>query len=183
MPTSSSRDWIEKQYLDRILTLWRGENAKISDVKILHNEKAQISSFPHPTKKQHDCMTSTPSVAKDKHTVGVTGTPANDKDAPSFDARLSFDRFVVGKSNEMAFAVAKRVADENEISFNPLVLYGGVGLGKTHLMQAIALEIQKNIPKKRCFILVQKSLCITSFGRYVIRIPSVLKSNFALLTF
>ena len=153
VPTSSSRDWIENQYLDRILTLWRGENAKISDVKILLNEKAQISSFPHPTKKQHDSMTSTPSVAKDKHIVGVTGSSATDKEAACFDARLSFDRFVVGKSNEMAFAVAKRVADENEISFNPLVLYGGVGLGKTHLMQAIALEIQKKHPEKKVLYL------------------------------
>ena len=59
-------------------------------------------------------------------------------------------------ANPMQYAAAKRVADEIELSFNPLVLYGGVGLGKTHLMQAIALEIQKQDPRKRYYTLLLK---------------------------
>ena len=62
------------------------------------------------------------------------------------DARFTFDSFVVGKPNELAHAAARRVAEGGPVTFNPLFLYGGVGLGKTHLMHAIAHEIQRRDP-------------------------------------
>lgn len=63
------------------------------------------------------------------------------------DERFTFDRFVVGKPNELAHAAAKRVAEGGPVTFNPLFLYGGVGLGKTHLMHAIAWELQSSQPE------------------------------------
>jgi chromosomal replication initiator protein len=69
------------------------------------------------------------------------------------DPNLSFDNFVVGASNELAYAAAKRIAEADRVSFNPLFLYGGVGLGKTHLMHAIALEIKKNWPERKVLYL------------------------------
>ncbi len=76
-----------------------------------------------------------------------TRAPQDDtlQSAP-LDAKLCFDNFVVGKPNELAHAAARRVAEGGDVTFNPLFLYGGVGLGKTHLMQAIAWELQDRRP-------------------------------------
>ncbi len=63
------------------------------------------------------------------------------------DARFTFDTFIVGKPNELANAAARRVAEGGPVTFNPLFLYGGVGLGKTHLMHAIAHELQRRSPE------------------------------------
>ncbi len=63
------------------------------------------------------------------------------------DERFSFETFVVGKPNELAHAAARRVAEGGPTTFNPLFLYGGVGLGKTHLMHAIAWELKNSHPE------------------------------------
>ncbi len=65
------------------------------------------------------------------------------------DPRFNFDNFIVGKSNEFAYAAAKRVAESDKVFFNPLFLFGGVGLGKTHLMHAVAWDIQERHPKRK----------------------------------
>ncbi|MEM8729161.1 MAG: chromosomal replication initiator protein DnaA [Pseudomonadota bacterium] len=67
--------------------------------------------------------------------------------AAPLDARFTFDSFVVGKPNELAHAAARRVSEGGMVTLNPLVLYGGVGLGKTHLMHAIAWELQAKHPE------------------------------------
>jgi chromosomal replication initiator protein len=71
----------------------------------------------------------------------------------SLDGRLTFDSFVVGKPNELAHAAARRVAEGGPVTFNPLFLYGGVGLGKTHLIHAIAHELQARQPDLRVLYL------------------------------
>ncbi len=67
--------------------------------------------------------------------------------------RFTFDTFVVGSSNEFAHAAARRVAEAPSRSYNPLFLYGGVGLGKTHLMHAIAHEVRRRSPEMRVLYL------------------------------
>ncbi|MHA1558305.1 MAG: chromosomal replication initiator protein DnaA, partial [Alphaproteobacteria bacterium] len=71
----------------------------------------------------------------------------------ALDKRFTFENFVVGKPNELAFAAALRVAESCKLKFNPLFLYGGVGLGKTHLMHAIAWHIQKTHPNRKVMYL------------------------------
>ena len=66
-----------------------------------------------------------------------------------FVAQYTFDNFVVGKSNEYAHAVARAVAENPGTKYNPVFLWGGVGLGKTHLMHAIGNMLQRNFPEKR----------------------------------
>jgi len=80
----------------------------------------------------------------------ASARPARSTDSPlhsaPLDDRFRFDSFVVGKPNQLAHAAARRVAEGGETTFNPLFLYGGVGLGKTHLMHAIAWELVENRP-------------------------------------
>jgi chromosomal replication initiator protein len=71
----------------------------------------------------------------------------------SFNPKYTFGSFVDGKSNEFASAAAKRVAEKPAESYNPLFVYGGVGLGKTHLLHAIGHEIQRSRPQLRVLYL------------------------------
>jgi chromosomal replication initiator protein len=73
--------------------------------------------------------------------------------AAPLDARFTFDSFVVGKPNELAHAAARRVAEGGAVTFNPLFLYGGVGLGKTHLMHAIAHELSARLGENKVLYL------------------------------
>ena len=66
-----------------------------------------------------------------------------------FEEKYTFDNFVIGGSNEIAFAAAKAVADDPGVKHNPLFIYGGVGLGKTHIMHAVGNNILKKSPNKK----------------------------------
>ena len=67
----------------------------------------------------------------------------------SFVSQYTFENFVVGKSNDYAEAVARAVADNPGTKYNPVFLWGGVGLGKTHLMHAIGNRLTRNFPEKK----------------------------------
>jgi chromosomal replication initiator protein len=73
------------------------------------------------------------------------------------NARYTFESFVVGKSNEFAHAASRAVAEQPSKAYNPLFLYGGVGMGKTHLMHAIGHTIKKRNPAMRlCYVSAEK---------------------------
>jgi len=76
-----------------------------------------------------------------------------EKEKNTFDSKHSFENFMVAKSNEMAYEAALQVAKSNEIIFNPLFIYGNVGLGKTHLMKSIALYKSQHFPKQKTLYL------------------------------
>lgn len=77
----------------------------------------------------------------------MASNPTDAFQAAPLDKRFTFDTFVVGKPNELAHAAARRVSEGGPVTFNPLFLYGGVGLGKTHLMHAIAWELRARQPE------------------------------------
>lgn len=82
---------------------------------------------------------------------------------------LTFDNFVIGKANQLAFAAATQVAELPGVSYNPLFIYGGVGLGKTHLAQAIGNQILKNKP--------QAKVCYMHAERYVADVVRAYQTN------
>ena len=82
---------------------------------------------------------------------------------------LTFDNFVTGKANQLAFAAATQVAELPGASYNPLFIYGGVGLGKTHLVQAIGNQIKTNNPKAK--------ICYMHAERYVSDVVRAYQSN------
>lgn len=75
--------------------------------------------------------------------------PRQSQPANNLNAEFTFDTFVEGKSNEIAKAAALQVASNSGVAYNPLLLYGGVGLGKTHLMQAVGNELARANPDLR----------------------------------
>ncbi len=82
---------------------------------------------------------------------------------------LTFDNFVIGKANQLAFAAATQVAGQPGTSYNPLFIYGGVGLGKTHLLQAIGNQIRLNNP--------QIKICYMHAERYVADVVRAYQTN------
>jgi chromosomal replication initiator protein len=74
--------------------------------------------------------------------ISLSPPPTVDLPTSIFNPRYRFETFVVGKSNELAFAASKSIAENPAGSFNPLFIYGGAGLGKTHLIQAIGQQLR-----------------------------------------
>ena len=69
---------------------------------------------------------------------------------PKFNPKYTFDNFVVGKSNQFVYAASRNIAENPNGRINPLFIYGGVGLGKTHLMHAIGNYLAKTRPELKC---------------------------------
>lgn len=134
------RDWVERRYSDVILRILSSEKPALKYRFITKSgrpgrEKPQQPSLPIVVSKEEE--------------EAVKPVKAAGKYDGMFNSKYSFDSFVVGKSNQFAYAVCQSVARNPGNLHNPVFIYGGVGLGKTHLMQAIGQSLIKNTPKSR----------------------------------
>ncbi len=150
VPTKFMKDWIHTHYSDRILTILKNDNIPVSSI-FFELQKFKTTKEPLNNNLEKTTTSSKPSTHT-KYSSDESGDHNSMLGAP-LDPNLSFDNFVVGGSNELAYAAAKRITEVERVSFNPLFLYGGVGLGKTHLMHAMALEIKKNWPERKVLYL------------------------------
>ena len=91
----------------------------------------------------------TPSSSRSPGDSGEGRTPAGNPSSQALNERYTFDTFVIGKSNELAAAAAHAAAESPGKTYNPLFIYGATGLGKTHLMQAIAQQVIGRQPETR----------------------------------
>ena len=140
-PTRFMRDWVNSHYGERLRAFWQGENDKVQEVEILVRPPQPVTR----PKLAEEADAAEPASTAES---GASGGSGRDIGSP-LDPRFRFDSFVVGRSNELAYAAARRVAESSTVRFNPLFLYGGVGLGKTHLMHAIAWHIREREPARR----------------------------------
>lgn len=155
VPSRFMRDWVVANYLDRLKELWAGENVGVRSVDILiqptMKTKSDEEAGGQETGLEGDALAATTGngdVKAGRNGADQTGWESGSQIAAPLDNRFRFDQFVVGKPNEFAYAAARRVAEAQSVPFNPLFLYGGVGLGKTHLMNAIAWEILERDPSR-----------------------------------
>lgn len=138
VPTIFFGDWVQRNYGDHIRSQLTsaGEAVERLEFAVGSAQLEPRAPAPKPAPK----------------TVRAR-VPDEELPGAPLDARFTFDTFVVGKPNELAHAAARRVAEGGPVTFNPLFLYGGVGLGKTHLMHAIAHELQVRRPDLRVLYL------------------------------
>ena len=126
-----ARERVTSQYADRLRVISAAEFGEVKKVEV----RVAAQSAPRMSQQR-------PSQEKSGVKSGAEALGAG------LDPRYTFANFVVGKPNELAFAVARRTAESATVAFNPLFLYGGVGLGKTHLMHAIAWHIREQDPSR-----------------------------------
>ena len=129
-PNSYVRDHIATHYLERIRDIFEHLDQPRASVSIedgLPSETAAVNSKPQAT-------------GRNRQTTGL-------------DPRYRFDNFVLGKSNELGFAAASQIAKKPGEAYNPLLLYGSTGLGKTHLLHAIGNLIRERSPSTKVLYL------------------------------
>ncbi len=205
VPTRFMREWVERNFADRLLAHWQQTVQRVDRVQILLNgsalppasqsaeppvnpmqgyqvrERASMIAPADPslgapfesatatarrdTPQEADPSRPRPAELARDGGARTTRAPSTlhsgkrsfmsyegDTDTPLEDTN-TFANFIVGKSNELAHAAARRVAESDVVPFNPLFLHGSTGLGKTHLMHAIAWHVRQRAPEKRVLYL------------------------------
>jgi chromosomal replication initiator protein len=138
VPTRFMRDWIQNHYSARMLEMCAERDKDIKRLEIVVVQNAMQEPFDEPKKSL-------------KANQNAKTKPQHDDPfqlCSAFDPRFTFDSFIIGKPNALAHAAARRIVESQNVPFNPLFLYGGVGLGKTHLMHAIGQAMKEQWPDK-----------------------------------
>jgi len=168
VPTRFMKSWVITYYSERIRKIWENKNPNIKSINFVVkslSEGTQNSIYSPScsiySPSCRDLLKKIPSTPASQLYAanGDSDSSAANNNIQSFDDAnrsvsvplnplYTFENFVVGKSNEFAYAAARKVTESKNIAFNPLFLYSGVGLGKTHLMHAIAWKIKQQDPSK-----------------------------------
>jgi chromosomal replication initiator protein len=164
VPTRFLKSWIQSHYVERLLNCWQSERPAVTRIDlsvrtavirstppcavnapaaVAHLEKREVNQFRHEIKST---STSSPVIQDSRG-----GSP--------LDPRLTFESFVVGRSNTLAHAASKQVATArrgDQVMFNPLYIHAGVGLGKTHLLQAVAQKTNSSGERNALYLTAER---------------------------
>src|SRR6186713_19451 len=163
VPTRFLKSWVQSHYSDRVLSCWQAEEQTVQRIELTVRSAVLRSNTPKPKPD----MLETP---RDQRALRLDGRELRGGAAPvsaahdalggsPLDPRLTFESYVVGRSNTLAHAAAKQVAVARRgdvVMFNPLYIHAGVGLGKTHLLQSLAWAGNTSAERKVLYLTAEK---------------------------
>jgi chromosomal replication initiator protein len=164
VPTRFLKSWIQSHYMDRVLACWQSVVPEIQKIEVIVRSAVIRNAAPKPK------PATPPEPGRDARLARADGPDLRHNFAPissghdalggsPLDLRLTFDSFVVGRSNTLAHAAARQVAIARrgeQVMFNPLYIHAGVGLGKTHLLQAITWAGNNGAERKVLYLTAEK---------------------------
>ena len=145
-PTRFLKGWIKSHYSERMVQLWQHENAEVRRVDVEERSALRVVLNAEPAAQ----------ATENREPPSVSETISDRFAGSPLDGRLTFATFCEGESNGVAYRAAKAIAAASDASapmYNPLYIHAGVGIGKTHLLQAIAHEANAGTPGRRVLYL------------------------------
>ena len=149
VPNAFSKEWLSNKYNKLILKILREQDESIKDIEFIIKPqlaKDVLNKCSIASDNSIDTQLKFEELKVDKNT--------------NLNPKYTFDNFVVGSFNELAHAAALAVADSPGFNYNPLFIYGGTGLGKTHLIEAIGNKISENDKKKKIKYMSSEKLVV-----------------------
>jgi len=162
VPTRFLKSWVQSHYADKLLACWKAELPSVRRIDVIHRS-AVLRDATIKTKAAEPAETVREIKSAERGDTRAAQLPAQAAHealgGSPLDPRLGFDTFVVGRSNTLAHAAARQVALARRgepVMFNPLYVHAGVGLGKTHLLQAIAWAGNGMTERKVLYLTAEK---------------------------
>ena len=150
-PNRFIRDWVLDKFLSRITEIYQQLSSTRCEIKVVASEST--TSAPKQAILQPQVLTGRSLPATPAIEVPATRPPVNVEGGLNhktyLNSTFTFNSFVEGKSNQLALAASRQIADNPGGSYNPLFIYGAVGLGKTHLMHAVGNELRRQKPNAK----------------------------------
>ena len=134
-PTRFIRDWVVSRYIDKILEIIKLYKKTISKIDFIIESEISVNS--------NNVSDKNIKIAKESKTFNVSFIEDSPINYSRLDPNKNFENFVIGKSNNLAYQASQKVC-EQIAHYNPLFIYGGIGMGKTHLLNAIGLKMKEN---------------------------------------
>jgi chromosomal replication initiator protein len=177
VPTRFLKSWIQSHYADRVLVCWQAEQDTVARIELAVRSSVIRTLQPkakpaEPAESQRDQRELPHAAVGTSNGYGHSSINGADRNSSlpaaavhealggsPLDTRLTFDSFVVGRSNTLAHAAAKQVAAARRgepVMFNPLYVHAGVGLGKTHLLQAITFAGNSDANRRVMYLTAER---------------------------
>ena len=156
VPTRFIRDWITSRYLDNVIQVIKSHNKKINRIEFKINSILNVTNDINITSNNYKTSKTEDNISFIKDSFIQYNR---------IDPNKTFENFVVGKSNNLAYEASKKITDKLS-NYNPLYLYSGVGMGKTHLLNAIGMKLKTS-----------KKVMLISAERFMYHFVKSIKSN------